>query len=95
MPTEIYFCGKRWKVILKPNLTTGNFGSTNWATAEIEIDSNFPEQEQKETLIHELIHIAFRNTAYSFKDRDEEEKIVASWSSNIFGILKDNNLLNL
>ena len=81
-------------VIKTSNLDAGeNYGRSDFARQQIHIDSSIHEEKQLETLIHEMIHIAYRHTANILKE--EEEKVLKPWSMNIYGILKENNFLEL
>ena len=93
IPSTIHFAGFDFKIIETANLDVGeNWGRTDMARQEIHLNALLHPQKKIETLIHELIHIAYRHTSNEL-DEKIEEHIVKPWSKNIFGILRDNNLL--
>lgn len=71
-------------------------GSTALAEKKIFINTRFAEQVQKETLMHEILHVCLEDYPYpseiaSQKDREEhEEHLVRKISPNIVLILNDN-----
>lgn len=70
-------------------------GRTTPKNQEIVIEEDMHRQRQEQTLIHELLHISFKNTTgWEKLSSDEEEKLIKAWSMNIYGILKENNLLS-
>lgn len=97
LPKKIHFAGFDYTVEEVDRLDGGdNFGRTQLDTQKIFIEKSMAQSKKEETLIHELLHIALRHTngLRELSDKREEE-IVRSWSMNIFGILKDNNLLQI
>lgn len=95
IPKNIHFCGKDYAVIEVDHLVSDDnaLGKTSFKKNTIEIEKRLPQQEKYEILIHELLHIAFSHVAWEQLDDKVEENIVKPWSRNIYGILKDNNLL--
>lgn len=93
IPKKIHFAGRNYKVIEMDKLDgEESWGRTMMGSAEIFLEKGLSEDKKTETLIHELIHIAYRHTSKSLSD-EQEENIVRPWSMNIFGILKDNGFL--
>lgn len=71
-----------------------NHGSTDTSTKEIWINTRYDLQIQKETLFHELLHIAFEDCPILDKPYeksfDEEEDIIRYISPKMVQILQDN-----
>ena len=64
------------------------FGEIAFVTNEININSQFDEDEQKETLIHEILH----GIDHMYK-LDLDEDVVSRLSVAIYTVLKDNKWL--
>lgn len=89
IPTSFHWNGKDYKVMYEKNLDGGDsWGRTSFGPQEIRIEQDIHPQKQHETFIHELLHIAYRNSGLSWENK-EEERAVKAWSNNIHGILKD------
>lgn len=95
IPKKIHFSGFDYKVRFEKDLEGGEiWGRTTAKNQEIVLEEDVHLQKQEQTFIHELMHIAFKHTnGWEKFSGDEEERMVKSWSMNIYGILKDNNLL--
>lgn len=95
IPNKIHFAGFDYKVKLVNKLDgEENWGRTVMRDREVFIEEGMDVQNREETFIHELMHIAFRHTTgWEKLPNDEEERLVKAWSMNVYGILKDNNLL--
>lgn len=69
-------------------------GSTDLTIKEIYINTAFDLQIQKETLFHELLHVAFEDCPILDKkyekDDDKEEDVVRFISPRLVQILQDN-----
>ena len=93
IPKKIHFCGHTYDVKLINDLDGGeNLGRTHRDKLEIHLETNVPQSTTEETFIHELMHIAYGSTFSELKGDDEENRVKA-WAKNIYGILKDNDLL--
>lgn len=95
LPKKIHFCGHDFPVTEVAHLDgDDNWGRTDLARMTIKIEKDLCDSKKRETLIHEMLHIALRASGFftelSVKD---EEKHVKAWAVNIYGILKDNNFL--
>ncbi len=93
IPKKIHFSGFDYEIKEVAKLD----GSENWGRTQLDQGVIFLEKEmsadkKEQTFIHELLHIAYRHT-FSETDTEKEEKQVKAWSMNIYGILKDNGLL--
>lgn len=94
IPNEIHFAGFDYTVEEVEKLDGGdNWGRTMMTDRKIYLNKDIDKQNKHETLIHELLHIALRHTMGWEKLDDREETLTKAWSMNIYGILKDNNLL--
>lgn len=95
IPKKIHFSGFDYKVTFEKELEGGEtWGRTNMRRREIVLEKDMDTQNHEQTFIHELLHIALRHTkGWQKLSDDEEEDLVKSWAMNIYGILKDNNLL--
>lgn len=68
------------------------WGKTESRNLKIYLDVNLPTSKQEETLLHEMVHIAFDQAGIDRSDA-EEEYLVNAISNQLYAILKDNNLL--
>ena len=95
IPNKIHFAGFDYGVKTVEKLDgEENWGRTTMRDRKIFLEKGMDIQNQEETFLHELLHIAFRHTlGWEKLPDDMEEKMVKAWSMNIYGILKDNNLL--
>lgn len=95
IPKNIHFAGFDYTVEEIEKLDgEDSWGRTMMKDRTIFLEKSMNKQNKEETLIHELLHIALRHSTGREKlSHDEEEKLVKAWSMNIYGILKDNNLL--
>lgn len=64
-------------------LKQGSWGVTNLVTKEIRIDSNLPQIELNQTLIHEVLHIISANYQCAL-DEDNVERIANGLSEFLF-----------
>lgn len=93
IPKKIHFAGHTYDVKEHKNLDgDSNWGRTTMHEGKIRLEKDVMQSAKEETFLHELLHIAYRHT-FSEIDNDKEEKIIKAFSRNIYGILKDNNLL--
>lgn len=81
--------GQTWKVrVLKKHpLLKNNFGEFNVGTNSIFIDATATEEQQRTTLMHEMIHLIAFCTQLSLKERD-----VMCLESGLYQIIHDNKL---
>ena len=72
----------------------GDHGSTNLDDKNIFINSKRPLQVQKETLLHEIQHVAYDDCPlfkHQIKDADEmEESLIRFSNPRLFMYLRDN-----
>ena len=94
IPNKIHFAGFDYDVEVVEKLDgEDTWGRTMMGDGKIFIEKKLSNQKKYETLIHELIHIAYRHTAHSQLDSKQEEELMKPWSANVYGILKDNGFL--
>ena len=69
-------------------------GKTDSTEKVIYINTRYPAQVQRETLFHEIMHVAFEDCAYFGKDDykagDQEEDIIRYGSPILVQIFQDN-----
>ena len=94
IPDKIHFAGFDY-VIEEVEKLDGqeNVGRLMMTDGKIFIEKDMSEERKLETLIHECLHIAYRHTAFKQLSDDQEENIIKPWTMNLYGILKDNDLL--
>lgn len=93
IPKKIHWNGQTFVVKYVPNLDGGDsWGKTSLSSLEIHLENQMHQQKKEQTFIHELLHITFRGSGLDWKN-DEEERAVKTWAINIYGMLKDNDLL--
>lgn len=64
-----------------------NMGKTDFAQAKIFINKDLPHQVQENVLLHEIMHICYRNGYLSRED--EEERIVEVLTNLLYPILQE------
>ena len=76
----------------------GNWGKTFLEEKRILIDSELPQSQIEETLIHEMLHICFFQAGLSYDVDDKviltEEQIIARLTPFIYMAFNHNNLFN-
>lgn len=93
IPKIVKFGGLTYKVILTENLDVGeNWGRTDMGKQQIHLNKSAHPEKQMQTLIHELMHLAYSATAHILTE-EQQEQIIKPWIINLFSILKQNNLL--
>lgn len=93
IPKKVHYSGFDYKVVEVEKLDdNANWGRLDPSDCKIFLEKSVSQDRKEQTFVHELLHIAYRHT-FSEIDNDKEEKLVKAWSMNIYGILKDNNLL--
>lgn len=79
----------RYSVHFVPELTSER-GFVSTSMRRIVVDGSLPQDSQAETLLHEVIHAAIDQTNLRGKDDEEEERLVAALSPQLFAILRSN-----
>lgn len=93
IPKNIHWNGQDFAVKYAKELDGGDsWGRTMLGSQHIFIEADTHRQKQEQTLIHELLHITFRGAGLDWESK-QEEKAIKAWAVNIYGMLKDNNLL--
>ncbi len=65
----------------------GNMGKSNFAEAKIFINKDMPLQVQENVLLHEILHICYRN-GYLCKE-DGEERVVEVLTNFLYPVLQE------
>lgn len=93
LPKKIHYSGFDYEVIEVERLDgRETWGRTSFESQTIHIEKGISFQRKMQTLIHEILHIAYHHTSNVLDDKTEED-IVTTWSVNIYGILEDNGFL--
>lgn len=64
-----------------------NMGKSDFANAKIFINKDLPQDVQENVLLHEIMHICYRN-GYLSKD-DEEERVVEVLTNLLYPVIKE------
>lgn len=64
-----------------------NMGKSDFANAKIFINKDLPQDVQENVLLHEIMHICYRN-GYLSKD-DDEERVVEVLTNLLYPVLKE------
>ena len=64
-----------------------NMGKSDFAQAKIFINKNLPKDVQENVLLHEIMHICYRN-GYLCKE-DEEERVVEVLTNLLYPVIKE------
>ena len=64
-----------------------NMGKSDFANAKIFINKDLPQDVQENVLLHEIMHICYRN-GYLSKD-DEEERVVEVLTNLLYPVVKE------
>lgn len=94
LPERIHWAGMDYSVEIVEKLDgRQSWGRTMFDELKIRIEAEMCSERQWETLVHELMHLAYRQTANTQLGEKEEENIIKPWATNIFAVLRDNGLL--
>lgn len=73
------------------------WGSTHFKKQKIFLDPSEKQQKKEHTLFHEILHACLWSSGIGDRlrrlDKDLEEDLCASLDSQLYQVLKDNNLL--
>lgn len=87
---KINICGIRWCIdFVDGDYCENNMGKTNFAQSKIFINKDLPKDVQENVLLHEIMHICYRN-GYLCKE-DDEERIVEVLTNLLYPVLKELN----
>lgn len=93
------YCGFDWTLeFVEPTGIDNNpdWGNVNFEKHKILINSTISKQNQQETLLHELIHIALKQSGeWDMLSFSEQESLVTSLSLNLYGIIKTIDLFTM
>lgn len=85
---NLNICGISYEVILVDGDYCGqNMGKSDFAQAKIFINKDLPKDVQENVLLHEIMHICYRN-GYLCKE-DEEERVVEVLTNLLYPIIKE------
>ena len=85
----IEICGVSYLVEFVDDQYCGqNMGKSDFLNAKIFIRKNMPRQVQENVLLHEIMHICYRN-GYLSKD-DDEERVVEVLTNILYPVLMSN-----
>ena len=85
---EIKITGKAHKIrTLNLGENSDNMGRCDMVRQTIELNKLMPNDTLRETLLHEIIHVINENCA-----TEMTENQVATISSNLYGVMKDNEI---
>ncbi len=77
-------------------IMSGNMGQSWNAYNSIKINTHYPESQQAETLMHEILHHVMTNLGYFYKKDDSNaihsEQTVEALAQGLFQVLRDNKL---
>ena len=79
IPSKLIICGKQYRVMRKDLGCEENiihYGSTNHPQQKIEVSSKTKIEQQKETLLHEIIHVI--SEGYQIGLRERQIKTLAN-----------------
>jgi Zn-dependent peptidase ImmA (M78 family) len=75
-----------YEVDFIPNESSDNHGLTDKSKKKIFIEKNINPQVQRETLLHEILHVVCEDM-YFFKDDEKEEEFIRKFSPRLMHIL--------
>ena len=85
---EINICGIKYNIELVDGGYCGqNMGKSDFAQAKIYINRDLPEDVMENVLLHEIMHICYRN-GYLCKE-DDEERVVEVLTNLLFPVLRE------
>lgn len=85
----IEICGVPYSVEFVDDKYCGsNMGMTDFANAKIFLRKNMPKQVQENTLLHEIMHICYRNGYLS--QNDGEERVVEVLTNLLYPVILSN-----
>jgi len=89
---HIKLASQDWRVKFRKNLKSAAgepvMGLTDYTTNTIWINSDYSDEEQRSTLLHEVIHVGYAYYGIEVKGRDES---VFGFERYLYSFLKDNH----
>ena len=85
---EVSICGIKYNIELIDGGYCGqNMGKSDFAQAKIYINRDLPEDVMENVLLHEIMHVCYRN-GYLCKE-DDEERVVEVLTNLLYPVLKE------
>ena len=85
---KVSICGINYEIKLVDGDYCGaNMGKSDFANAKIFINKDLPKDVQENVLLHEIMHICYRNGCL-YKE-DDEERIVEVLTNILYPVLKE------
>lgn len=85
---KVSICGINYEIKLVDGDYCGsNMGKSDFANAKIFINKDLPKDVQENVLLHEIMHICYRN-GYLCKE-DNEERVVEVLTNLLYPVLKE------
>lgn len=85
---SVNICGIKYDIELVDGGYCGqNMGKSDFAKAKIYINRDLPEDVIENVLLHEIMHICYRN-GYLCKE-DDEERVVEVLTNLLYPVLKE------
>lgn len=85
---KINICGIKYDIQLVDGGYCGqNMGKSDFAQSKIYINRDLPEDVMENVLLHEIMHICYRN-GYLCKE-DDEERVVEVLTNLLYPVLKE------
>lgn len=86
--TAINICGILYEIkYVDGDYCGANMGKSDFANAKIFINKDLPQDVQENVLLHEIMHICYRN-GYLSKD-DDEERVVEVLTNLLYPVIKE------
>lgn len=86
--TAINICGILYEIkYVDGDYCSANMGKSDFANAKIFINKDLPLDVQDNVLLHEIMHICYRN-GYLCKE-DDEERVVEVLTNLLYPVLKE------
>ncbi|WEE35068.1 ImmA/IrrE family metallo-endopeptidase [Lactiplantibacillus paraplantarum] len=96
LPKHVKISGIKYTVVLKKRLEDSGdacWGLTDYPGATIYIRKELSEQKQRQTLMHEMVHVMMHEAGLD--DICNDEKIVTPLGNMLDNVLASNNLAKL
>ena len=85
-PSDVEILGKTWRLeLVESNLETGKLGEMRQGACRMKIISGQDPQQERDTVLHEIIHAVFSEIGYS-----PQEEVIQSLTSVLYGVLLKN-----
>ncbi len=92
IPKKLKIGGHVYDILWMPN-NRKQCGETETADLKIRISPEFPQSQQEETIIHEILHAVRVQLSLNDSDTDKEERMVNALAGALYQVLNDNRML--